>query len=86
MGADSPMGAAELLNTEDERTLTSIFRHFGDEPHADRLAREIVRRRANAPFETSIEARNGWPPTRNVTARITTGYRGKNAALASWVE
>src|ERR1043165_8699086 len=53
MGADSPMDAAELLNTEDERTLTSIFRHFGDEPRAARLAREIVRRRANAPFETS---------------------------------
>ncbi|HET9730993.1 MAG TPA: 16S rRNA (cytosine(1402)-N(4))-methyltransferase RsmH [Acidimicrobiia bacterium] len=53
MGADAPMDAATLLNTEDERTLTSIFRHFGDEPRAGRLAREIVRRRANEPFETS---------------------------------
>lgn len=53
MGADAPMDAAALLNTEDERTLTSIFRHFGDEPRAGRLAREIVRRRANQPFATS---------------------------------
>lgn len=53
MGADAPMDAATLLNTEDERTLTSIFRDFGDEPRAGRLAREIVRRRANEPFETS---------------------------------
>jgi 16S rRNA (cytosine1402-N4)-methyltransferase len=55
MGADAPMDAAALLNTEDERILTSIFRDFGDEPphRAGRLAREIVRRRANAPFETS---------------------------------
>jgi 16S rRNA (cytosine1402-N4)-methyltransferase len=53
MGADTPMDAAALLNTEDERTLTSIFRHFGDEPRAGRLAREIVRRRGNERFETS---------------------------------
>lgn len=53
MGADAPMDAATLLNTEDEKTLTSIFRDFGDEPRAGRLAREIVRRRANEPFETS---------------------------------
>ena len=53
MGNDAPMDAAELLNTEDEQTLTSIFRTFGDEPHASRLAREIVRRRATVPFATS---------------------------------
>jgi 16S rRNA (cytosine1402-N4)-methyltransferase len=53
MGADASMDAAALLNTEDERTLTSIFRHFGDEPRAARLAREIVRRRGSEPFETS---------------------------------
>jgi 16S rRNA (cytosine1402-N4)-methyltransferase len=53
MGADAPMDAAGLLNTEDEKTLASIFRHFGDEPRGARLAREIVRRRTNAPFATS---------------------------------
>jgi 16S rRNA (cytosine1402-N4)-methyltransferase len=53
MGNDAPMDAAELLNTEDEQTLTSIFRTFGDEPRASRLAREIVRRRATVPFATS---------------------------------
>ena len=53
MGTDAPMDAATLLNTEDERTLTSIFRDFGDESRAGRLAREVVRRRGNAPFETS---------------------------------
>jgi 16S rRNA (cytosine1402-N4)-methyltransferase len=53
MGTDAPMDAAAVLNTEDEQTLTSIFRNFGDEPRAGRLAREIVRRRANVPFATS---------------------------------
>jgi 16S rRNA (cytosine1402-N4)-methyltransferase len=53
MGADAPGDAADLLNAEDETTLTAIFREFGDEPRAGRLAREIVRRRSNQPFATS---------------------------------
>ena len=53
MGDDAPADAADLLNDEDETTLTSIFRDYGDEPKAGRLAREIVRRRDNKPFATS---------------------------------
>ena len=45
--------AADLLNTLDERQLASIFKSFGDERRAGRLAREIVRRRATEPFVTS---------------------------------
>ncbi|HMI55172.1 MAG TPA: 16S rRNA (cytosine(1402)-N(4))-methyltransferase RsmH [Gemmatimonadaceae bacterium] len=37
--------AADLLNTLDETELSNIFRQYGDEPRAKRLAREIVRRR-----------------------------------------
>ena len=53
MGEDVPASAADLLNDEDETTLTSIFRDYGDEPKAGRLAREIVRRRGNKQFATS---------------------------------
>ena len=45
--------AADLLNSLDERQLASIFKSFGDERRAGRLAREIVRRRATEPFVTS---------------------------------
>jgi 16S rRNA (cytosine1402-N4)-methyltransferase len=45
--------AASLLNSRDERELASIFKDYGDEPRAGRLAREIVRRRSTQPFETS---------------------------------
>jgi 16S rRNA (cytosine1402-N4)-methyltransferase len=45
--------AADLLNFSDERDLIRIFREYGDEPRAARLAHEIVRRRANRPFELS---------------------------------
>ena len=49
---DSPT-AAELLNTFDEHALASVFREYGDEHRAHRLAREIVRRRATEPFDVS---------------------------------
>lgn len=45
--------AAELLNGRSEHQLTEIFRSYGDEPRAARLAREIVRRRDRRPFATS---------------------------------
>jgi 16S rRNA (cytosine1402-N4)-methyltransferase len=47
--------AAELLNRADERELATIFKEYGDEHRAPRLAREIVRRRATEPFVTSDE-------------------------------
>ncbi|NUO40062.1 MAG: 16S rRNA (cytosine(1402)-N(4))-methyltransferase RsmH [Gemmatimonadaceae bacterium] len=53
MGQDTSRSAADLLNEADEGELMTIFREYGDEPHAGRLAREIVRRRANRPFAIS---------------------------------
>ncbi len=45
--------AADLLNGEEESSLQRIFADYGDERHARRLAREIVRRRARHPFAVS---------------------------------
>jgi 16S rRNA (cytosine1402-N4)-methyltransferase len=53
MGSDAPQTAADLLDSADEDELARIFRDFGDEPRAARLAREIIRRRATRPFQTS---------------------------------
>jgi 16S rRNA (cytosine1402-N4)-methyltransferase len=53
MGADAPSDAAAILNEGDEKTLTTIFRDFGDEPRAGRLARAIVRRRSRRRIESS---------------------------------
>lgn len=50
---DADATAADLLNETDERELTRVFREYGDEPRAHRLAREIGRRRQNRPFATS---------------------------------
>ena len=53
MGADAARTAAQVLNECDESELATLFRTYGDEPRAGRLAREIVRRRGTRPFETS---------------------------------
>lgn len=53
MGNDASTSAANLLNERDERALTQIFREYGDEPRASRLAREVVHRRGNRPFAVS---------------------------------
>jgi len=45
--------AGDLLNTLDEGDLTRLFREYGDEPRASRLAREVVRRRGTRPMKTS---------------------------------
>lgn len=50
MGADAPHDAADLLNTLPEADLARVFRDYGDERRAGRLAREVVRRRERRPF------------------------------------
>lgn len=45
--------AATLLNTADAASLERIFKHYGDEPKARRLAREVLHRRERALFVVS---------------------------------
>jgi 16S rRNA (cytosine1402-N4)-methyltransferase len=52
-GQGSGITAADLLNSFEEQALAAIFREYGDERRAHRLAREVVRRRANKPFAIS---------------------------------
>jgi 16S rRNA (cytosine1402-N4)-methyltransferase len=47
--------AAELLATLDVLELTALFRRYGEEPRAARIARAIVAGRAIAPIETAEE-------------------------------
>ncbi|MEO5590515.1 MAG: 16S rRNA (cytosine(1402)-N(4))-methyltransferase RsmH [Gemmatimonadaceae bacterium] len=53
MGSDALIDAADVLNSSTEQELTRIFRDYGDEPRARRLASEVVRRRSNREFATS---------------------------------
>jgi 16S rRNA (cytosine1402-N4)-methyltransferase len=45
--------ASELLATLDERELTALFRRYGEEPFAPRIARAIVAERTGGPIDTA---------------------------------
>lgn len=47
--------ARDLLNEADERELADIFRRYGEERYARRIARAIVARREHASFERTSE-------------------------------
>jgi len=45
--------AADLIATLDERALADLFRRYGEEPFAGRIARSIVAERGTTPIETA---------------------------------
>jgi 16S rRNA (cytosine1402-N4)-methyltransferase len=47
--------ASELVNELDEEALTRLFRQYGEEPNARRIARAIVSARASEPIETGTQ-------------------------------
>jgi 16S rRNA (cytosine1402-N4)-methyltransferase len=49
------MPAAELIATLDAAELTALFRRYGEEPFAGRIARAIVEARRTAPIRTADE-------------------------------
>ena len=49
------LNAAEVINTYTEADLARILRVYGEEKFASQIAREIVRRRQERPFETTVE-------------------------------
>jgi 16S rRNA (cytosine1402-N4)-methyltransferase len=51
MDASAPRSARDVVNEADERELADIFRRYGEERFARQIARAIVRRRAEQPFE-----------------------------------
>lgn len=53
MGEDAGGTASDFLNRASEADLARVFRDYGDEPKAARLAREVVHRRASRPFASS---------------------------------
>ena len=58
--------AAEILNEWSETVLADVFFGYGEERYARRIAKAVVARRAEKPFETTIElaeaVRDAVPP------------------------
>ena len=55
MDPSADVSAAGIINEADERDLTTIFRRYGEERYAKQIARAIVRRRKDRPFERTGE-------------------------------
>ena len=55
MDPSAEHSARELVNEASERELTDIFRGYGEERYAKQIARAIVRRRKEQPFERTGE-------------------------------
>jgi len=91
-GATSP-SAADWLNSQSVHNIAAALRDYGDEPHAARLAREIVRRRARAPFATSddlvgairgaLGPRTGPPHFARLFQAVRIAVNGELDALAA---
>ena len=55
MNPDAPLSAADLVNTAPEAELIRIFREYGEETAARRIARQIVLDRAARPLATTLD-------------------------------
>lgn len=53
MGADAPRTAADIINHESPEELVRIFREYGEEQAANRIASHLVKLRQITPFETT---------------------------------
>ncbi|WP_390176221.1 16S rRNA (cytosine(1402)-N(4))-methyltransferase RsmH [Mycobacterium asiaticum] len=55
MDPSAPLTAADIVNTYPEAELADILHRYGEERFARRIAAQIVRRRARAPFTSTAE-------------------------------
>jgi 16S rRNA (cytosine1402-N4)-methyltransferase len=55
MDASASRSARDVVNEADERELADIFRRYGEERFSRQIARAIVRRRAERPFERTTD-------------------------------
>jgi 16S rRNA (cytosine1402-N4)-methyltransferase len=82
MDPDRPGSAADLIATASERELADIMRTYGEERYARPIARAIVRRRAEAPIDTTgdlVEIVRSAVPT---PAQFAAGHPAKRVFQA----
>src|SRR5438874_9995873 len=82
MDPSADVSAAGIVNEADERDLTTIFRRYGEERYAKQIARAIVRRRRERPFERTgdlVETIRGAIPA---PARFGDGHPAKRVFQA----
>jgi len=82
MDPESPLTAADIVNTYDQDALADILHRYGEERFARRIAAQIVRRRARAPFTSTAELVELLYQAIPAPARRTGGHPAKRTFQA----
>ena len=76
------VSAREIVREWDERRLAQTLREYGEERRASAIAREIVRRRARKPIETTLELVEAIGDAIPAPARFAGGHPAKRSFQA----
>jgi 16S rRNA (cytosine1402-N4)-methyltransferase len=82
MDPSQQLSARQLVAEWDERRLAHVLRDFGEERHASAIARAIVRRREQAPIETTLELVETISSAIPAPARFAGGHPAKRSFQA----
>ena len=82
MDPDQELTAREVVNTWERRRLARALREYGEERYADRIAGQIVRRRAAQPLETTFELVDAITAAIPAPARFAGGHPAKRTFQA----
>ena len=82
MDTAAELTASDLVNEAEERELTLIFKRFGEEKYARQIARAIVRRRAEQPFERTGDLVDTIKAAIPTPARFGEGHPAKRVFQA----
>jgi 16S rRNA (cytosine1402-N4)-methyltransferase len=82
MDPSQQLSARDIVDGWDERRLAGILRDFGEERHANAIARAIVGRRARAPIETTLELVDTISSAMPAPARFAGGHPAKRSFQA----
>jgi 16S rRNA (cytosine1402-N4)-methyltransferase len=82
MDSSADLSARDLVNEADERELGLIFRRYGEERYARQIARAIVRRRAERPFERTTDLAETIKHAIPTPARFGEGHPAKRVFQA----
>jgi 16S rRNA (cytosine1402-N4)-methyltransferase len=82
MDPSQSLTAAEIVNTWERRQLARTLREYGEERYAERIAREIVRRRELGPLATTFELVDAITAAIPAPARFGGGHPAKRSFQA----
>jgi 16S rRNA (cytosine1402-N4)-methyltransferase len=82
MDPTADVSARELVNEADEEELASIFKRYGEERYSKQIARAIVRRRAQRPFERTGDLVETIKAAMPAPARFGDGHPAKRVFQA----